>query len=85
MDKMTNIVIGDFKFHLFSLKTDTGSVRGIEITDAFAGIEEIGFIKKLSIPFTDPHLIDDEKFKQENHNNIEGLKKLCEFILNEIK
>lgn len=83
-DKIKDYLIGDFKFHVYSLETETGHVRGIDITDAFLGNEQIGFDKILKITFTDPHLIEDEVFKIKNHNNIESLIELSKFILNEI-
>lgn len=83
-DKIENILLGDFNFHVYSLETETGNVRGIDITDVFLGNEKIGFDKKLSITFTDPHLIEDKVFKGKNSDNIENLKELCKFILNEI-
>jgi len=83
--KIENITIGNYNFHIYSIETDDGFVRGIEITDAYLGIEEIGFRKKLMIPFTDTNLIDDPKSKRDNVDNIENLEKLSKLILELIK
>lgn len=80
--KIQDFIIGDLNFKVSSI----GNARQIEITDAYCDprYEKIGFRKKLILPFTDSTFIDDKKYKQENEFNIESLKKLCEFILNEI-
>ncbi|MDY0270142.1 hypothetical protein [Trichloromonas sp.] len=65
-DTIKNFELGNFNFHVYSIETEDGYVRGIEITDAFVGMEKIGFGEKLSMTFTDPHLIEDKNFKHEN-------------------
>lgn len=77
--------LGNYNFHVYSIETEGGAVRGIEITDAFAGTEKIGFNEKLSITFTDANLIENESFKHENIKNINNLKDMCKFILKEIE
>lgn len=83
-DKIKNFSIGDFNFHVYSIRAKGGSVRGITIKDALAGREKIGFDKCLSITFTDAKIIDDENFRRENLKNIDGLVGMCEFILDEL-
>lgn len=83
-DTIKNFELGDFHFHVYSIETENGNVRGIEISDAFAGTEKIGFNEKISITFTDSHLIEDKNFKRKNEKNINNLKEMCELILNEI-
>lgn len=82
-DNIKNFELGNFNFHVYSIETDGGKVRGIEITDAL-GVDKIGFNEKISITFTDKELIDDSKVKHQNIKNIHNLKNMCEFILNEI-
>ena len=83
-DRVENFTLGDFNFHVYSIGTEGGQIRGIEITDALGEIEKIGFNGKLSITFTDPHIIKDEGFRYKNEKNIDNLKTMCKLILDEI-